>query len=73
MLESNLQFGRQTISDDPSQLERGVSVTDACIGWDTTAEVLRETRERLSGVLPTRPAPENVPPPSRTAPPENDD
>ncbi|MFP6683321.1 MAG: 3-deoxy-7-phosphoheptulonate synthase [Polyangiaceae bacterium] len=72
MLESHLKFGRQTISADPSQLERGVSVTDACIGWDTTAEILRETRERLNDVLPTRPAPENVPPPSQIAPPEND-
>ncbi len=52
MLESNLFEGNQTISDDISTLKYGVSVTDACIGWDETekivshaAEILRKSKE----------------------------
>jgi 3-deoxy-7-phosphoheptulonate synthase len=41
MLESNLKPGHQPIPDDPSQLEYGVSVTDPCIGWETTEELLQ--------------------------------
>ncbi|WP_434741423.1 3-deoxy-7-phosphoheptulonate synthase [Micromonospora sp. SH-82] len=41
MLESFLQAGRQDL-DPTRELEYGMSVTDACIGWDTTAEVLTE-------------------------------
>ena len=41
MLESFLEPGNQPIPADLSQLRYGCSVTDACIGWDTTAMVLR--------------------------------
>ena len=34
MLESNLVEGRQELATDPSALRYGVSITDACIGWD---------------------------------------
>ena len=44
MLESNLVEGRQDIGDAAS-LRHGQSVTDACIGWDATVEVL----EHLAG------------------------
>jgi 3-deoxy-7-phosphoheptulonate synthase len=41
MLESFLLEGRQDLaSADASQLRYGQSVTDACIGWDETADVL---------------------------------
>jgi 3-deoxy-7-phosphoheptulonate synthase len=40
MLESNLKAGRQAIPADPRQLEYGVSITDACIGWETTERLL---------------------------------
>jgi len=40
MLESNLKEGRQAIPQDPRKLEYGVSVTDACIGWETTERLL---------------------------------
>lgn len=43
MIESYLEEGNQQIPVDLSQLKRGVSVTDACLGWDTTERVLRET------------------------------
>lgn len=41
MLESNLKAGRQPIPEDPRQLEYGVSITDGCIGWETTEELLQ--------------------------------
>ena len=39
MLESHLREGSQPLAD-PRHLAYGQSVTDACIGWDTTVEVL---------------------------------
>ena len=41
MLESNLFEGNQKLGR-PQDLRYGVSITDACIGWDTTANCLRE-------------------------------
>ncbi|MBT3375387.1 MAG: 3-deoxy-7-phosphoheptulonate synthase [Lentisphaerae bacterium] len=41
MLESNLKPGKQSMPDDPSQIVPGLSVTDACIGWDETEELVR--------------------------------
>jgi 3-deoxy-7-phosphoheptulonate synthase len=54
MIESNLSEGRQDIPKDLSQLQYGVSVTDACIDWDTTEQCIRHAREKLKAVLPTR-------------------
>ena len=46
MIESHLNPGRQDLV--PGQaLEYGVSITDACIGWDATAEVLRTLAETV--------------------------
>jgi 3-deoxy-7-phosphoheptulonate synthase len=50
MLESNLEAGRQDIPKDRSLLRRGVSLTDACIDWETTRAALLDARERLHGV-----------------------
>ena len=47
MLESNLVEGRQELTADPSGLRYGVSITDACIGWEETERLLREAGERL--------------------------
>ena len=41
MLESNLADGNQPIPDDLSEIRPGVSVTDACISWESTAAALR--------------------------------
>ncbi len=41
MIESNLQEGSQAIPKNLSELRHGVSVTDACIGWDVTERLLR--------------------------------
>jgi len=54
MLESNLEFGAQKIPTDLSQLEYGVSVTDACISWKTTEEILSSAAERLNTPLHSR-------------------
>lgn len=54
MLESNLHAGNQKLPADLKQLKYGVSVTDACIDWETTESVLREARNKLKDILPTR-------------------
>ncbi len=54
MLESNLGAGRQAIPEDLSQLRYGVSVTDACMDWETTERAIRHLRERLRDRLPAR-------------------
>ena len=50
MVESHLQPGAQKFSagkDDPSQLEYGKSITDACIGWEHSLEVLSVLSEAV--------------------------
>jgi len=44
MVESHLNAGAQKFNpgvDDPAQLKPGLSITDACIGWDDTLGVLQ--------------------------------
>ncbi len=47
MLESNLLGGRQEIQADLGTLRYGVSVTDACVGWEETEAALRDAHARL--------------------------
>jgi 3-deoxy-7-phosphoheptulonate synthase len=47
MVESNLFEGKQAIPDDLAQLRYGVSITDACIGWDATERLLEHAYEKL--------------------------
>ena len=54
MLESNLKAGNQKISGDRTGLAYGVSVTDACIDWDSTAETLTRAAELLRPVIAAR-------------------
>jgi len=54
MLESNINWGNQSIPEDLSQLKYGVSVTDACIDWETTEKTLRDAAKKLKDTLPTR-------------------
>ncbi len=49
MVESNLREGKQTLTDDRSALQYGMSLTDGCIGWEQTERLLRETHARLGG------------------------
>ena len=51
MLESNLNAGSQSLSGTLAELEYGVSVTDACIGWEETEELLREAYDKLADVV----------------------
>ena len=47
MIESNLVEGRQNLSD---KLVYGQSVTDACLGWDSSLDIL----DQLSHAVKTR-------------------
>lgn len=42
MLESHLEAGNQSLGDDASSLRYAVSITDPCIDWDSTVELVRE-------------------------------
>jgi 3-deoxy-7-phosphoheptulonate synthase len=46
MLESHLNEGNQPMGD-PADLKYGVSITDACINWESTEELLREAHAKL--------------------------
>ncbi len=48
MLESNLEAGRQDVGDDAGALRYGVSITDACIGWEETEELMRWAHGQLN-------------------------
>ena len=56
MIESNLTKGNQPILKDKKKMKYGVSVTDACIDWQTTEDILLESATKLSKVLPYREA-----------------
>ncbi|VTT28822.1 phospho-2-dehydro-3-deoxyheptonate aldolase [Klebsiella pneumoniae] len=54
MLESNIHEGNQSSEQPRSDMRYGVSVTDACINWETTESLLREIHQDLNGVLAAR-------------------
>lgn len=54
MLESNINAGNQSADLGKGSLEYGVSVTDACIDWLTTDELLCEANSLLKDVLKSR-------------------
>jgi 3-deoxy-7-phosphoheptulonate synthase len=54
MVESHLGFGSQPIPADLSQLQYGVSVTDACIDWAMTEKSILDMHRKLKDVLPRR-------------------
>ena len=47
MIESNLHEGSQSIPKNLADLRYGVSVTDACLGWDVTERILRSGYQQL--------------------------
>ena len=47
MVESNLNWVNQKIPANLEALEYGVSVTDACVDWDTTANMIKEFRNKI--------------------------
>jgi 3-deoxy-7-phosphoheptulonate synthase len=54
MLESNLHWGKQPMPVNPKALRYGVSITDACLDWETTEQALRRLRDKLMDILPNR-------------------
>ena len=54
MLESNINAGNQS-SDLPfDELEYGVSVTDACIDFTATEQLIASASDKLTAVLKQR-------------------
>ena len=54
MLESNINAGNQKLSSNPDDMDYGVSVTDACIDWETTETALTNMADKLRDVLKAR-------------------
>jgi len=54
MIESFIEPGNQPIPADLSQLKYGCSVTDACVSWDDTADMIRKAHAILSEALQRR-------------------
>lgn len=62
MIESNINEGNQKVpAEGPAALKKGVSITDACINWDSTVEVLenlaaavRDRRNLSNGASPSK-------------------
>lgn len=54
MVESNIGAGNQKISSNLDDLTYGVSVTDACIDWETTERTLNDMAEKLKDALKNR-------------------
>ena len=54
MLESHINEGNQTSEQPRDAMKYGVSVTDACINWQTTETVLRNLHQALLPVLEQR-------------------
>jgi 3-deoxy-7-phosphoheptulonate synthase len=54
MLESHLNEGSQSSEQSRSEMKYGVSVTDACINWETTENLLRTMHQELGDALAAR-------------------
>ncbi|KAA1181127.1 3-deoxy-7-phosphoheptulonate synthase [Photorhabdus heterorhabditis] len=54
MLESHINEGNQSSEQPRSEMKYGVSVTDACINWQTTEAVLRKLHQQISPQLSQR-------------------
>src|SRR5881409_1809438 len=48
MVESYLEEGNQPIPKRVAELRHGVSITDACVGWEATERMLRHGHEVMS-------------------------
>lgn len=54
MIESNIGAGNQKINSDLSKLKYGVSVTDACVDWETTETMMISAAEKIREALQER-------------------
>ncbi len=48
MIESYLHEGTQSVPANRADLKYGVSITDACVNWETTERMLREAHAKLA-------------------------
>ncbi len=51
MIESHLRDGNQKLTRGGDGLDYGVSITDACIDWDTTVTLLHDLADKLRSPL----------------------
>ena len=56
MAESHLFEGNQPIPAKLKDLRYGVSITDSCIGWETTERMVRWANEALEKIIPAQAA-----------------
>jgi len=56
MIESNIGAGNQKVPENLADLKYGVSITDACVDWETTETMVRDMRDQLKNALPARQA-----------------
>ncbi|MBT3724065.1 MAG: 3-deoxy-7-phosphoheptulonate synthase, partial [Gammaproteobacteria bacterium] len=54
MLESHLNEGNQPSSMPVEDMKYGISITDACINWETTEDLLRKLADKLGDKLKQR-------------------
>lgn len=54
MIESHLRGGKQSLRAGASSAAYGVSITDACLGWEMTENLIRDCRDELCHILPRR-------------------
>ncbi|MGD9660904.1 MAG: 3-deoxy-7-phosphoheptulonate synthase [Porticoccaceae bacterium] len=54
MIESHIHAGNQKIPANLSDLKYGVSITDACIDWETTEKSLKKLRDKIKDVIANR-------------------
>ncbi|ESZ97473.1 phospho-2-dehydro-3-deoxyheptonate aldolase [Sclerotinia borealis F-4128] len=48
MIESNINEGNQKVpAEGPAGLKKGVSITDACVNWESTIEVLEQLADSV--------------------------
>ena len=47
MIESHINAGNQKLNN-PADLDYGVSITDACVDWNTTEKILLDAHKKLS-------------------------
>ncbi|MBP2700424.1 3-deoxy-7-phosphoheptulonate synthase [Photobacterium lucens] len=54
MIESHLKEGNQSADLPRDEMKYGVSITDACISWETTEQLLRQAHKELVPFLQNR-------------------
>jgi 3-deoxy-7-phosphoheptulonate synthase len=53
MVESNIHHGAQSFPQQIDALKYGVSITDGCIDWETTEQMIRDAYTKLAPTFET--------------------